>query len=149
MKSLRNRILAIAAVGLAAVCANSSPAPAQSSSAGGRFTLPYEVNWKDVVLPAGDYTFSLKTLMSPAIVQVRGPNDGAFIMATAMDEKKTDQQSSLTIESRGSTRFVREMYLADFGLHIHYAMPKIPKNEKELAQGPVTTEHVLVSMGGK
>lgn len=68
-------------------------------------------------------------------------------MATVLDEKKTDQHSSLIIERRGGTRFVREMYLADLDLRICYSIPKIPKNEKELAQGPATTEHVLVSTG--
>jgi hypothetical protein len=147
MKTHRNRLLAIAAIGLVAIGTCVSRAAAQGSSAWGRFTLPYEVNWKGAVLPAGEYTFSLKTAALPALVNLQGPNGGAFIMATEVDETKTDQASSLTIEERGSTRFVREMYLADLGLHIHYAIPKIPKNEKELAQGPATTEHVLVSMG--
>jgi hypothetical protein len=147
MKSTRNRILAIAALGLAAICANSNPALAQSSSAWGRFTLPYEVNWKGSVLPAGDYTFTYSAMS--AVVSVRGSHGGTFILPTAVDKKQTGEKSSLTIEGRGSTRFVREMYLADLGLHIRYAVPKIPKNEKELAQGPATTEHVFVSMSGK
>jgi hypothetical protein len=147
MKTHRNRLLAIAVIGLVAIGTCVSRTAAQGSSERGSFTLPYEVRWQGVLLPAGDYTFSLKSAASPAMVTVQGPNGGAFILATALDEKKTDQHSSLTIEGRGSTRFVREMYLADLGLHIRYSIPKIPKNEKELAQGPATTEHVLVSIG--
>ena len=147
MKTHRNRFLAIAVVGLVAIGAFVSRAAAQSSSARGSFTLPYEVNWKGVVLPAGDYTFSLESRALPAMVNVRGPNGGAFIMATVLYNKKTDERSSLTIEERGSTRFVRELYLAELDLRIGYSIPKIPNSEKELAQGPLTREHVLVSIG--
>jgi hypothetical protein len=147
MKTHRNRFLAVAVIGLVAIGIFVSRTAAQSSSARGSFTLPYEVNWKGVVLPAGDYTFSLESRALPAMVTVRGPNGGAFIMATVLDNRKTDQDSSLTIEERGSTRFVRELYLADLDLHIGYSIPKIPRGEKELAQGPATIEHVRVSIG--
>lgn len=147
MKTHRNRLLAIVVVGLVAIGTCVSRTAAQSSSARGSFTLPFEVRWQGVVLPAGDYTFSLKSAASPAMVTVQGSNGRGFILATEVDDKRTNQQSSLTIEGRGSTRFVREMYLADLGLRIHYSIPKNSKNEKELAQGPATTEHVLVSIG--
>jgi hypothetical protein len=148
MKTHRNRFLAMAAIGIVAIGTFVSQTAAQTNSAWGSFTLPYEVNWKGVVLPAGNYTFSLKTRALPAMLDVRGPNRRAFIMATVLDEKKADHQnSSLTIEGRGGTRFVREMYLADIDLRICYAIPKAPQNEKELAQGPATTEHVAVSIG--
>lgn len=148
MKTHRNRFLAMAVIGIVAIAAFAGQTAAQSNSAWGSFTLPYEVNWKGVVLPAGDYTFSLKTRALPAMLDVRGPNGRAFIMATVLDEKKADHQnSSLTIEGRGGTRFVREMYLADIDLRICYSIPRAPQNEKELAQGPATTEHVAVSIG--
>ena len=147
MKTHRNRFLAFAVIGLVAIGTIVSRTAAQSSSAQGSFTLPYEVNWKGVVLPAGDYTFSLESRALPAMVTVRGPNGGAFIMATALANNKTDERSSLTVEERGSTRFVRELNLAELDLSISYSMPKIPNSEKELAKGPATIEHVLVSIG--
>ena len=147
MKTHRNRLLAIVVVGLVAIGTCASRTAAQKNTTRGSFTLPFEVRWQGVVLPAGDYTFSLKSAASPAMVTVQGSNGCGFMLATEVDEKRTNQDSSLTIEGRGSTRFVREMYLADLGLRIHYSIPKNSKNEKELAQGPATTEHVLVSIG--
>jgi hypothetical protein len=147
MKTHRNRFLAMAVIGLVAIGTFVSQAAAQSNVSSGSFTLPYQVNWQGVVLPAGDYTFSLKSRALPILLDVRGPNGRAYIMATVRDQNKADQRSSLTIEGRGGTRFVREMYLADIDLRICYSIPKVPKSEKELAQGPATTEHVAVSIG--
>jgi hypothetical protein len=147
MKTHRNRFLAMAVIGLVAIGTFVSQAAAQSNVSSGSFTLPYQVNWQGVVLPAGDYTFSLKSRALPTLLDVRGPNGRAYIMATVLDQNKADQRSSLTIEGRGGTRFVREMYLADIDLRICYSIPKVPKSEKELAQGPATTEHVAVSIG--
>jgi hypothetical protein len=36
--------------------------------------------------------------------------------------------------------------LAELGLELRYQVPSIPKNERQLAQGPASTEHVLIAM---
>ena len=41
-----------------------------------------------------------------------------------------------------------ELYLAPIGLRLKYSVPKRQKDQ-ELAQGPATTEQVLVVMAGK
>ena len=51
MKSLRNRMLFIAAFALAAVCASAIPVSAQNAFQGS-FTLPHEVQWQNATLPA-------------------------------------------------------------------------------------------------
>ena len=67
MKSYRSRILVIVALGLLAASAGVSPAAAQSGAAcTGSFTLPDEVRWQGRVMPAGDYTFVLKSAALPA-----------------------------------------------------------------------------------
>jgi hypothetical protein len=144
MKTQLSRICAIAAVGLFAVCA--SPRPASAQSVQGSFTLSHEIRWQNANLPAGDYTFSMESVARPIKMILRGPSGSVFELSSATSERKTDEPSSLTLERRGGTSFVRELYLADLGLHIRYGVPKIPKNEKELAQGPASTEQVLVAM---
>lgn len=147
MKSHRIPILAMAVFGLIAFCTFANPAAAQGGRQGS-FTLPNEVRWQGVVLPAGEYTFSLESTGLSAKVVVRGKNIGAFVMAIEASSSRTDQPSELIIERRSGSCFVRELYLAELGLHLRYSVPKAPK-EQLLAQGPTTTERVLISKVGK
>lgn len=143
MTSLRNRMLAITALALAAICASALPAPAQDVCAG-RFTLPSEVHWQGGTFPAGDYTFRMASVASP-VITLKGPNGYEFVSAIVADKAAYGEQSILTIEHRGGKAFVRDMYLAQIGLRLQYRVPKAPKGEL-LALGPATTERILVAM---
>lgn len=145
MKTNVIRVFAALAVGLIAVCASATPAAAQDV-AKGSFTLPNDVRWQNASLPAGDYTFSVKSTAAPAQIILQGPSGPAMIMTISTSDRKAGDRSFLTVEHRGGRRFVREMYLAAIGLHLRYAVPEIPKHERELAQGPATTEQVLIAM---
>jgi hypothetical protein len=142
MKSLRNRILAIAVLGLATFAANAIPAAAQTSFQGS-FTLPIDVRWQNVTLPAGNYTFVMKSASAPSQIQLRGAK-GAFILANTASTNEPGGRSVLIIEHRGGSRFVRELYLAPIGMRLRYSVPKLPKSE-QLAKGPSVTEEVLVA----
>src|SRR5260221_4074523 len=72
MKSLRNRMLVIAAFASAAVFASAIPASAQDACQGS-FTLTHEVHWQNATLPAGDYTFQMKSVASPSRILLKGP----------------------------------------------------------------------------
>ena len=144
MKSLRNRVLAIAALGIATICANASPATAQAMAFKGSFTLPNEVRWQGATLPAGDYTFSLKSASGPDLIQLQGPKGGAFVVSLTASKDDVSDHSVMTIEHRAGMSIVRELYLAQIGLRLHYYVPK-PAKDEQLAQGPVTTEQVLVA----
>jgi hypothetical protein len=147
MKTNRIRILAMAAIGLLA--AGAYAAPAQGiPAAEGKFTLSNEVRWQGTVLPAGDYSFSMESASLPAEILLRGPNGAQFVMPAGRSEDRSAQQSSLTIVCRGEWGYVREMYLAPLGVHFTFALPKVPKDQL-LAQGPETTERVLISSAGK
>jgi hypothetical protein len=146
MTSLRNRMLVITALALAAVCASATPATAQGVYKGS-FTLPHEVRWQNVKLPAGDYTFEIKSLSAPSLITLNGPNGYQFIPALVANEKDSEQ-SMLVIETRGGISAVTELRLSAIGRTLRYAMPKAPK-DVELAQGPVTREQVLVAMKAK
>ena len=144
MKSLRNRVLAIAALGIATICANASPATAQAMAFKGSFTLPSEVRWQGATLPAGDYTFSLKSASGPDLIQLQGPKGGSFVVSLTASKDDVSDRSVMTIEHRAGMSIVRELYLAQLGLRLHYYVPK-PAKDEQLAQGPVTTEQVLVA----
>jgi hypothetical protein len=144
MKTNFTRIVAIATLGLIAICASASSASAQNTIQG-KFTLPHDVRWANASLPAGDYTFSLSSTTMSGSVFLQGPNGGAFILTSATDSRNEGDSSKLTIEHRGSMSFVRSMYLADLGVELSYHEPKTSKKDVELAQGPVSTEQVLIA----
>jgi hypothetical protein len=146
MKSIQNRILAIVGLGLFAVCAFAAPTLAQGRISGS-FTLPHEVRWQSVTLPAGDYTFSQPSVARTSPMTVTGPNGSVFELAAVISERHADKPSVLVLQRFGGTYFVREIYLDTIGVQLDYWMPKIPKNEKLLAQGPASTEQILISVG--
>jgi hypothetical protein len=147
MKTNRIRILAMAAIGLLAACVYAAPAQG-IPAAQGKFTLPSEVRWEGTVLPAGDYSFSMESASLPAHILLRGPNGAQFVRPAGISENNPAQESYLTIERRGEWGYVREMYLAPLGMHFTFTTPKAPKDQL-LAQGPATTERVLISSAGK
>jgi hypothetical protein len=51
----------------------------------------------------------------------------------------------MTIEHRNGARYISELYLADIGVDLRYRAPKL--NEKVIAQGPVTVEHIAIAVG--
>lgn len=146
MKAQLNRIFAVAAIGLFTLGAFASPASAQSAFKGS-FTLSHEIRWQSAVLPASDYTFRMESTATPCKMIVRGPNGAAFELSSSTNKRNTDGPSVLILERRGGTSFVRELYLAHLGLHVLYNVPKVPKNEQQLAQGPTSTEQILVATG--
>src|SRR4029077_11297875 len=146
MTSLRNRMLVIAAFALAAVFASATPAAAQGAFKGS-FTLSHEVRWQNATLPAGEYTFEMKSVNAPSLITLNGPSGHQFITALVANEKDSEQ-SMLVIETRGNTSAVSELCLAPIGRSLRYAVPKAPK-DVELAQVPLTREQVLVAMNVK
>src|ERR1700676_4647816 len=89
MKTLRNRILVIAAFALAVVCASAVPVSAQSAYQGS-FTLAHQIQWQNATLPAGSYTFELKSVANPSLIIVHGPNGPQIITAMVADEKSSE-----------------------------------------------------------
>jgi hypothetical protein len=146
MTSPRYRMLVIAAFALTAVCASAIPASAQPVCQGS-FTLSHEVRWQNITLPAGYYTFEMKSLVAPSMITLKGPNGPSFVPALVADLKDSEQ-SMLVIETRGGTSAVRELRVSVIGRSFRYALPKVPK-DVEVAQGPVTREQISVAMNVK
>ena len=146
MTSLWNRMVVIAISALAAVCASATSAAAQNVVQGS-FTLSHQVRWQNVTLPTGNYRFEMKSLTSPSMITLEGPNGRSFIPALVANEKDCEQ-SMLVVETRGTVSAITELRLSAIGRTLRYAAPKPPK-DVELAQGPVTREQILVAMKAK
>jgi len=143
MKSNFTRILAIATLGLIAVCASANPASAQDAFKGS-FTLTSDVRWGQASLPAGDYTFTLQSSAMPARIVVKGANGSQFVITSSMDVKSIDAPSNLTVVRRNGESRINRLYLADLHLVLNY-QERSKSKDKELAMGPVSTEQVLIA----
>ena len=143
MKSNFTRILAIAALGLIAVCASANPASAQDAFKGS-FTLTSDVRWGQASLPAGDYTFTLQSSAMPARIVVKGANGSQFVITSSMDVKSIDAPSNLQVVRRNGESRINRLYLADLHLVLNY-QERSKSKDKELAMGPVSTEQVLIA----
>jgi hypothetical protein len=142
MKSGFISILAITTLALTAICATANTASAQGVFKGS-FTLDESVVWNNQSLPAGEYSFTLKSTALPAQIALDGPDGGRFILTASTDRKNAGHSSVMTIERRGATRFVSDIYLAELGLRLYYHAPKAENDQ--LAKGPVTHEQVLIA----
>src|SRR5262249_55199190 len=108
MKNLRNRFAAILAVTLIALGIGAGQAAAQSA-AQGSFTLPFDVRWNNIALPAGDYTFDMKSTATPAQMVLEGPNGRIFIRGMVVENLKGggDRGSSLRVDRISGEHFVK------------------------------------------
>ncbi|HEY2819510.1 MAG TPA: hypothetical protein VGJ06_00605 [Candidatus Acidoferrum sp.] len=146
MKKHISHFVAIAVLGLVTFFA--IPNRVQAAPAfKGQFTLTSDVVWNGTELPAGKYDFTLDSRALPAKILLHGPNGYMFVLTSAVSGKEQGETSNMTVERRNGTRYISELYLAELGIDLRYRAPKL--NEKEIAQGPVTTEHILVAMNGK
>jgi hypothetical protein len=144
MKAQLSRIFTVAAIGFLAACVSAIPASAQNIK--GSFTVSHEIRWQNATLPAGYYTFSRESTARMGALMVTGPHGSVFELASVISERKADGPSVLILERRDGAFFVSEMDLTGIGLQLQYNLPKVPRNEKELAQGPASTEQILVAM---
>ena len=146
MKNYITRIVAIAVLGLVTFFAIPNRVHAAPAFKG-QFTLTNNVVWNGTELPAGDYEFTLNSQAMPAKILLHGPNGYMFVLTSAVSGKAQGETSNMTIERRNGERFVSSLYLADLGIDLRYRAPKL--NEKMIAQGPATVEHIAIAMNGK
>jgi len=99
----------------------------------GKFTLPYEVRWGKSVLPAGDYTITIKSTGTPMIAMIRSAS-GDAITNVVNGSVDTDAKgmNALLIKERGGQRIVHSLALNDLGVVLIYD-PSLA-HEKPLVQ---------------
>jgi len=132
MKSIRK--FAYAAV-LTLSALNFTPSLAFAQDEGGKFTLPHEVRWQNVVVPAGDYRFSLQP-MGPSemltITKVSGKPASFMLYARDIDTNTDSETPRLVIESKFGKSYVSAMDLPQFEVTLHFAAPA--NSGKEMAE---------------
>jgi hypothetical protein len=145
MKSLRNRILTVVAVGLLSIGFGASASQAQAVYKGS-FTLDHGIRWQNSTMPAGNYTFTVASSTRNEPVTVTGPDGTVFQLPIVVANTKITEKSVLKLEWRGEDMYVREMDLGQVGLNFRYHVPKATANDKLLAKANTGTEQILIAM---
>jgi len=97
----------------------------------GKFTLPVEVHWGTVVLPAGDYSLLANDFNSTSMMCVHkqgSPTAGYFI--PALDRElipSSSPKTQLVLDEKDGTVYVKELRLGSEGMGFRYAEPKFKK----------------------
>jgi hypothetical protein len=136
MKSLdKKTIQRVSLLLLLLLAGTANPASAQSSATG-KFTLSITTRWGDTLLPAGDYTCSIRTVGSildlssvqltghPVSVIVRpktGSGPEAAVVAMAFHEASPN---GLVLSSEENGAIVRSLSLNELGLVVNFIPPK-------------------------
>jgi hypothetical protein len=132
MKSIRK--FAYATV-LTLSALNFAPSLAFAQEEAGRFKLPHEVSWQNVVVPAGEYRFSLQP-MGPSrlltVTRMGGKPASFMLLASAMDEIPGSETGRLVIQSKLGKSYVSAMDLPEFEVTLHFAAPT--NSGKEVAE---------------
>jgi hypothetical protein len=121
---------------------------------GRTFSLPSETRWGNVVLPAGDYSFSLGTAGDFYTVTVmrNGMETVARIIPLPPEERKSPAKSQLLLVREGKKATVHILYLADIGTEFHFKVPDSYEVYTRLmarAFGPIVVERIPVIVSGK
>jgi hypothetical protein len=112
----------------------------------GHFTLPHEVRWNSSILPPGDYTFELRGNSVWMTVGLHGPAGDTRVSGPTIDSEQSKESSKLKIEHRDGFDYVQDLYLAQPGLHLSYAVPKPSKSERILAKRQASQDPVTVAI---
>jgi hypothetical protein len=110
--------------------------------------LPFEAQWGDVVLPAGEYSFTLDHGMVGGKVTITTEERQAvgFVLNQGISGPQTIDHSELILVRSGGNYTIRALRLAGLGLTLEYS---VPKGEGQLiTQAPQLLERIPVAMGG-
>ncbi len=113
----------------------------------GRFTLSVEARWGQMVLPPGDYSFTLDHATNMGIVTIwRGTKAVDMILNQGSYDNQTFDRSELILVRSGGNYTIRALRLAELGLTLQFS---VPKTESQLiVQAPQLLERIPVIMGG-
>jgi len=103
-----------------ALCLSAGLGKAQNAYQG-KFTLPFEARWQNVVLPAGNYTISMHSATAPYTMFVRGEGRSVIILGITGDERTISEKSLLTLIKVGDSYVVRSLEAGQIGLDVDYS----------------------------
>jgi hypothetical protein len=129
MKTIRNMAIMVG-VGLALFVPGATSAKAQAlttTTFKGTFTLPFEVQWANMILPAGEYTLGYGHLNSASgyLVEVAGKKPGSphgVILPRGRSQPSASGNVLVCIRE-GNKGYVRALELSAIGEAVGFALP--------------------------
>ncbi|SRR6266566_3372298 len=145
MKALRNGMLTIAALALAGIFAGTANAQHKAT---GSFTLPFEAKWGNAVLPAGDYTFSVRTTSEAAYLVSFAPKgrSGETIISMRDLDARIGEKNMLVAVRTGGRYRIMSLHLPVANLVVSFAVPKEERTLIAATPQLVESAPVLVAM---
>jgi hypothetical protein len=139
-----SKIFAIA-IALLAIGATSSAVLANNEMAGS-FTLNSPTQWKNTVLPAGEYRITLaRTDTDKNLLKVRGQKKALDILVFAQAACGTCSNAALKLSVVGNNRVVTSMDLP--GFHMDFNGNRSAAQKEEMSRkAPAATEQVAVQV---
>src|SRR5215472_9602598 len=107
-------------------------AKAQQSICSGSFVLPFDVQWNDKTLAAGQYQFSLRSATLGGVLVIRdakGTNK-MFVLTLGLDP--SSKVSGLIVLNTNGKHYVSSLILEPIGKTLTYSLParnKTPQRE--------------------
>ena len=132
MKSKTMRFFAQSLLFVASIVSLAPQAGMAMGDKVGEFTLPVEVHWGEVVLPAGAYSISANTqgASSTMCVYKQGSPTVGYVMPAVEQETipASSQKTELVLGVKDGIVYVKALQLKGEGLELHYAATKLKKS---------------------
>ena len=139
--------LILASVVAVALSVGAGVANAQTSVCKGKFILPFKAQWGKMVLPAGEYTYTLDKANINGRVTIRqGDKTIGTVTAVGFWQGNNLKQSELLAVDTGSVYRIRALRLAGIGVAYSYSVPE--ETAKLMARNPEFVHQISVSHGG-
>jgi hypothetical protein len=87
----------------------------------GKFTLAVETHWGSATLPAGDYTFTLKSNSNPYILYISGQGVSAIIMTNVTDQRVVSERPQLNLIETANGYTVQTFEAPELGVTFIYS----------------------------
>ncbi len=113
----------------------------------GRFTLPYEVQWGKVVLPAGDYSITIDSSAAPAIVR-SATGETKMFTAVPIRGESVKGEALLLIAVRGNEHRVLSLNAPRLGASLIYEPFANTERDLRANAGQVQTVPVIIAGAG-
>jgi hypothetical protein len=116
-----------------------TPSLALAQEQAGTFTLSHEVHWQNIVVPPGEYRFTIEPNGPASMLTLRrisGKRAGYLMLVRDTEDSKPSDMSRLEVVSRPGGSFVKQMQLPEFGVTLHFS---VPEETREVAQAAATT----------
>ena len=126
---LNGKYFVVRAVLLVLCTVSLLPAMGSAETAHGKFKLPTETRWGQLLLAPGEYEFTISDDAAAMIVTVRSKDSGCsgMIMPEGISDPLSVEGASLMLAQSGDGAYVRSLALGEFGMTLNFRAPKAGK----------------------